>query len=55
MLYESLKDNSRFLEQLSDEQKFVFIMTNENKKVMAELAIFIFNSMREREKAIQNA
>ena len=55
LLYELLKDNSRFFEQLSDEQKFVFIMTNENKKVMAELARFIFNSMREREKAMQNA
>ena len=54
LLYDSLKYNSRFFEQLNDEQKFIFIMTNENKKVMVELARFVFNAMKVRERAIQD-
>ena len=37
VLYNSLKGNSKFFESLNEEQKFVFIMTNENKMVMREL------------------
>ena len=42
-----------FFEELNEEQKFVFIMTNENKKVMRELAKFTFMSMKTREKTIK--
>ena len=49
-LYMSLTHNSKHFELLtSDEQKFIFIMTNENDEVMASLAKFTINSMQIRE------
>ena len=53
VLYKSLKDNSKIFESLNEEQKFVFIMTNENQMVMRELAKFTFKSMETREKTIK--
>ena len=50
-----LKENSGLFKSLTDEQKFIFIMTNENGKVIAELAKCIFNAMKVRENARQNA
>ena len=51
-LYRVLKDNSRYFETYTDEQKKFFIMSNENEKVMAEVAKFIFNGMKVREQEL---
>ena len=54
LLYQSLNNNSRFFESITtNEQKFIFTMTNENENVMVELAKFIFKAMNARETAIQ--
>jgi hypothetical protein len=47
LLYHSLNNNnSRLFESITtNEQKCIFIMTNENENVMVELAKFIFNAM----------
>ena len=44
--------NNRFFQSLTDEQKFIFIMTNENEDVMVGLAKFIFSATKIREEAI---
>ena len=46
--------NSKYFDSLtSDEQKLMFIMTNEDNDVMAKLAKFVFNSMQIRERVIK--
>ena len=53
-LYKALANNSKHFESLSsDELKFFFIMTNEDKDVLSKLAKFTFNSMQLREKVIR--
>ena len=53
-LYKSLTNNSNNFELLnSDDQKFMFIMTNEDEVVMAKLAKFTFNSLQLREKVLK--
>ena len=53
-LYKSLEYNSRFFLSLNtDEKKFIFIMTNEDETVMANLAKFTYNSMEIREKVVK--
>ena len=53
-LYKALANNSKHFENLnSDELKFFFIMTNEDKDVLSKLAKFTFNSMQLREKVIR--
>lgn len=50
-LYKSLIHNSKEFQSLrTEEQKFIFIMTNENVNVMTNLAKFTFNAMQLREK-----
>ena len=50
-LYKSLTQNSKHFESLTtDEQKFIYVMTNEDDEVMENLARFVFNSMQIREK-----
>ena len=41
--------NNRFSQAFTDEQKVIFIMTNENEDVMVELAKFIFIMTNENE------
>ena len=53
MLYRTINDNSKFFESFTDEQKFVFIMTNENENVMTGLAKFVSNAMNVRENEVQ--
>ena len=50
-----LYKNNRFFQLFNDEQKFIFIMTNENEDVMVELAKFIFSATKIREEAIKEA
>ena len=53
-LYKALMHNSKYFDSLtSDEQKLMFIMTNEDNDVMAKLAKFVFNSMQIRERVIK--
>ena len=53
-LYKALMHNSKHFDSLtSDEQKLMFIMTNEDNDVMAKLAKFVFNSMQIRERIIK--
>ena len=52
-LYKSLKINSKTFESLSRDQKFIFILTNEDKNVMTELAKYTYRAMKVREKAIE--
>ena len=40
---------------LSDKSRFLFIMTNENEKVMTELAKFVFYAMKVRQTAMLKA
>ena len=47
--------NNSFFQLFNDEQKFIFIMTNENEDVMVELAKFIFSATKIREEAINEA
>ena len=47
--------NNRFFQLCNDDQKFIFIMTNENEDVMVELAKFIFSATIIREEAIKEA
>ena len=49
-LYKSLRNNSKFFDSLNTDQKFIFIMTNEDKNVMRQLGKFVFNSMKIRDK-----
>lgn len=53
LLYRTINENSIFFEAFSDEQKFLFIMTNENENVINGLAKFVSNSMNAREKELQ--
>ena len=47
--------NSKHFDLLtSDEQKLMFIMTNEDNDVMAKLAKFVFNSTQVRERVIKS-
>ena len=50
-----LLKNNRFFQLFNEEQKFNFIMTNENGDVMVELAKFIFSATKIREEAIKEA
>ena len=53
ILFRSLQDNSANFDSLtSDEQKFIFIMTNEDSKVLNELSKYIYNSLVKRDKFI---
>ena len=52
-LYSVLNENSRYFETCTDEQKFSFIMINENEKVMAELAKFVFSATKVREQELE--
>ena len=46
-LYNILNENSRCFAESTDEQKIWWsIMTNENEKVMIDLAKFVFNAMK---------
>ena len=49
----SLKIYKYFDSLTSDEQKLMFIMTNEDNDVMAKLAKFVFNSMQIRDRVIK--
>ena len=52
-LYQSLRENSiNFNCLATDEQKFIFIMTNENIKILNELSRYIYNSFSKRDKLI---
>ena len=52
ILYRSLQDNSINFQSQTDDEKFVFIMINENKNVMTQLAKYISNAFLVREKII---
>ena len=53
-LFHTLTRNSKNFDLLnSDEQKFIFIMTNEDMGVMKQLAKFTFNSMQIRDNVIK--
>ena len=49
-LYHSLQNNSIHFNSLTDEQKFVFIMTNEDVNVTINIGKFIFDAFLVREK-----
>ena len=50
ILYHSLQNNSIYFTSLTEEDKFIFIMINENTNVMAELGKFISNAFVIRDK-----
>ena len=53
ILFDTCRKNCLYFDSdLNDKQKFIFIMTNENIDVMKNLASFIFNSFKIRERAI---
>ena len=53
ILYRSLQNNCVNFNSLdTDEQKFIFIMTNENINVLNELGKYIYNSFSKRDKLI---
>ena len=53
ILFHTIKYTCKHFDRLNtDEQKFIFIMTNENTNVMKQLAKFTYNSMQIRKKVI---
>ena len=53
VLENACKVNCNRYDYLTQEQKFIFIMSNENEKIIKELGKFIFNSLILREKVIK--
>ena len=52
-LFHAIRYTSKHFDQLkTDEQKFIFIMTNEDTNVMKQLAKYTYNAMQIREKVI---
>ena len=52
MLHTIRYTNKHFDQLKTDEQKFIFIMTNEDTNVMKQLAKYTYNAMQIREKVI---
>ena len=52
LLFRACTENSIHFETMSNELKFIFIMSNEDLNVSSKLGSFIFNSMKTREREI---
>ena len=53
ILENACKNQSKWYNTMNHEQKFVFIMSNENKTILKILCKFIFDSMTLRNKIIE--
>ena len=52
-LYRSLQDScAHFISLATDEQKFIYIMANEDKKILRELGKYVYNAALTRDKMI---
>ena len=47
-LYHEVRKTSNYFDNMTSEQKFIFIMTNENEKIMQNLAKYVSISMTKR-------
>ena len=55
ILFQACRDNSMNFDSLeTNEQKFVFILSNENASITVKLASFIWNAFKARDKALTN-
>ena len=54
LLFQACRKNSIHFDSLNEEQKFIFILTNENFEVTTKLAKYVFNSFKIRDEAITN-
>ena len=55
ILFQACRDNSMNFDSLeTNEQKFVFILSNENASITVKLASFIWNAFKVRDKALTN-
>ena len=52
LLYKTLHDNSINFQSQTDEENFVFIMRNENPRVITQLEKYIYNAFLVRDKLI---
>ena len=55
LLFQACCQNSTHFDSLNEEQKFVFIFTNESTEVLRNFAKYVFNSFKIRENAVKNS
>ena len=51
-LYSECSNTSRFFDTMTNPQKFIFIMSNENPTILSKLGAFTFNSFKLRDEKL---